>query len=78
MSALPNNLPHPDGLTDAEYDELQAIAAHHDAKARKDATLNMRISSATLDRIKQAAEAQGFPKYQQWVGMVIDQALTQG
>lgn len=52
------------------------IAARYDQRARKDATLNMRISSVMLDEIKQAAEAEGYRKYQQWLHVVISDAVA--
>jgi predicted DNA binding CopG/RHH family protein len=66
---------HSDGLTDVEYEDLQEIAARHDQKSRKDATLNMRMSSDTLSLIKEVARQNGYAKYQQWVNQVISDAL---
>ena len=71
---------HSDGLTDAQYAEYQAIAVKYDgrAKPRKDTTLNMRISSSELSLIKQAAQAQGYKKYQAWVHDVLLKAIQPG
>ncbi len=55
---------------------VEALANQYDQRGRKDATLNMRISSAELDDIKKAAEAAGFPKYQQWLHIIISDAVA--
>jgi predicted DNA binding CopG/RHH family protein len=67
------------GMTPAEYAEVQVIAEKYDKEAplRKDATLNMRISSQTLERVKQVAQKQGYSKYQAWVSRIIEQALNE-
>lgn len=51
------------------------IIAQEDAKARKDATLNMRINSGLLDDIKAKAKEQGFDKYQTWLYLVLHDAV---
>lgn len=57
-------------------DSHAVIAARYDQRARKDATLNMRISSVMLDEIKQAADAEGYRKYQQWLYVIISDAVA--
>jgi predicted DNA binding CopG/RHH family protein len=51
------------------------IAEAEDKKARKDATLNMRISSHELKRIKEAALAEGYEKYQEWVHLQLTRSV---
>jgi predicted DNA binding CopG/RHH family protein len=55
----------------------QSILEQEDARARKDATLNMRINSIFLEEIKQAAKAQGFDKYQTWLALVLQDAVNE-
>jgi predicted DNA binding CopG/RHH family protein len=55
----------------------EQIIAKEAAYARKDATLNMRISSQFLDDIKAAAQAQGFEKYQAWVSLALLDAVNE-
>jgi predicted DNA binding CopG/RHH family protein len=64
-------------LTDAQYDEYQAIAAKFDneAKPRKDSTLNMRVSSDMLDRIKTVSAKAGYTKYQTWIHDLLAKEL---
>jgi predicted DNA binding CopG/RHH family protein len=70
---------HEDGLTDEQYSEYQALAAKYDqrAKPRKDATLNMRISSEMLEQIKALAANHGYDKYQTWVHDQLAKALDE-
>ena len=56
-------------------DDDAAIAQKHAARARKDASLNMRISSSFLAEIKETALAEGFEQYQAWVHMVLEEAV---
>ncbi len=53
------------------------IVAKEAEYARKDASLNMRVSSQFLNDIKAAAKAQGFEKYQAWVSLVLLDAVNE-
>lgn len=58
-------------------DLIQEIAEEHDRRARKDATLNMRVNSDFLADIKTAAKKQGFEKYQAWLTIIIQDAINE-
>jgi predicted DNA binding CopG/RHH family protein len=60
-----------------KQDLEQEIIAKEEAYSRKDATLNMRISSRFLDDIKEAAKSQGFEKYQAWVSLALLDAVNE-
>lgn len=61
-----------------DHPDLAAVAEKHDRRTRKDATLNMRISSALLEEIKAAASADSYGKYQSWVTAVLEKAVATG
>lgn len=53
------------------------IAEKHDKRARKDATLNIPISSELLAEIKDVAKRQGFDDYLAWAHMVLEMAVDE-
>jgi predicted DNA binding CopG/RHH family protein len=61
-----------------DIENTDALTAEkHDKRARKDATLNMRISSDLLKEIQVVAKSQGFDKYQSWAHMVLEMAVAE-
>lgn len=55
----------------------ECIAAYYDRYACQDASLNMRISSAFLEKIKNVAISQGFHQYQTWITMTLEAAVAE-
>lgn len=63
---------------DLSREELMALAAKYDEQAeqKKTETITMRVTPRVLREVKRAAEKNGYPKYQQWVTKVLNDAIA--